>query len=86
MKQIIALALITSVAITSAAAARDKGGDGGQSGAGDNGSDRSISTIVEADTSRRPIIIILKKRPLKQFCHNAGNVAASDGECGHYSR
>lgn len=91
MRKIIALALITSFAITGAAIAQTAGGGNGQGsrggnagpdgpGAGDNG------PVAAAVISRRPTY---KPRPAPkkvEFCHIAGTNAPTDYECGHNSR
>ncbi|MEX0346201.1 MAG: hypothetical protein AB3N20_14860 [Rhizobiaceae bacterium] len=82
MKKIIALALITSFAVTGTAIARGangQGGNGGQGAAGDNGAEPVVVRVVRVPPTYQP-------RLKPQHCHIAGEVAATDYECGHNSR
>ncbi len=89
MKKIIALALITSFAVTGAAMAQTAGGPGngqgsrggntGAGGPGDNGASPAVVVVHRIRPIPRPLRI-------KQYCHIGGETAASDNECSHYSR
>ena len=89
MKKIIVLALITSFAATGAAMAR--GTAGGPNGPGGNGGPGANGG---GDNGPAPAVVRISRRPTYEprapkkvdFCHIGGDVAASDMECGHYSR
>lgn len=86
MKKIIALALITSFAVTGTALARTNGGGANGQGAagaetGDNGPQPALIRVV-----RRPNPKRYRAPEIFEFCHTGGEVAASDNECSHYSR
>ncbi len=87
MKKIIALALITSFAVTGTALARTAGGANGQGG-GNDGQGASDNHVVQRTLVRavRPQPPTYMPRRVNEFCHIAGETAASDYECGHNSR
>ena len=88
MKKIIALALITSFAVSGTALAQVGAAAGqGSRGGGNEGPGASDNNGVElVRVLARP-----KPRPYRapkkvEFCHIGGETAASDNECSHYSR
>ena len=88
MKKIIALALVTSFAVTGTALAQTAGGPNGGRG-GNEGPDVSDSNGAQ------PILIRITRRPTRrevyapkivEYCHTGSEILASDNECSHYSR